>query len=327
MATLNEKQPSFSTRFWRRAIKNLPLRLLSLAIATGLWIFVNAGQRNSFDELNIPINYRRLPAGLVIVNHPADFVKIQVNGPRTLLSLLDPERLTVRLDLSGLGTGQASYKINPTMFNVPRQTTVTNVSPVEVILDVDRVVQRDIPVHIDLDGKPADGYRVAGVEAKPATVMAIGPSRYVNTLAQINTEPVDVNGAIGDVERRVDLENPNPAVALTAMRVDTKVDVAEKISDREFRAVSVRVRDSDYKFNVAPNRATITIRGPILKLQVLDPNSLAYVDAKELPPGSHELPLQLELPDGFQVVRQSPEKVRLRLYHEKRSIAPDEHTS
>jgi hypothetical protein len=327
MATVDEKQPAFRTRAWRRAIKNLPLRLLSLAIAAGLWMFVNTGQRNAFDELNIPINYRRLPAGLVMVNHPADFVKIQVNGPRTLLSLLDPERLAVRLDLAGIGPGQASYKINPTMFVVPRGTTVTSVSPAEVILDVDHVVQRDIPVHVELDGKPAAGYEVAGAEAKPSSVMAIGPSRYVNTLAQITTEPVDIKGATAEVERRVDLENPNPAVALTAMRVNAKVEVAERISNREFRAVNVQVRDSDYKFNVAPNRATVTIRGPILKLQGLDPNSLAYVDAKELTPGSHELPLQLELPDGMQVVRQSPEKVRLRLYHEKRNTAADEHTS
>lgn len=327
MAVVDEKQPTLWTRFRRRAMKNLPLRLLSLAIAAGLWIFVNAGQRNSFDELNVPINYRRLPAGLVIVNHPADFAKIQVNGPRTLLSLLNPERLTVRLDLSGLSSGQASYKINPTMFLVPRGTTVTSVSPSEVILDIDRVVQRDIPVHIDLDGKPAPGYEIASAQATPASVMAIGPSRYVNTVAQITTEPFDIAGATSDIERRVDLENPNPAVALTAMRVDAKAHIAEKISDREFRAVSVRVRDSDYKFNLAPNHATVTIRGPMLKLQGLDPNGLAYVDAKELTPGAHEVPLQLELPDGMQVVHQSPDKVRLRLYREKRSTAADEHTS
>ncbi len=327
MAIVDEKQPALWTRLWRRAIKNLPLRLLSLAIATGLWFFVNAGQRNAFDELNIPINYRRLPAGLVIVNHPADFVKIQVNGPRTLLSLLNPERLAVRLDLSGIGSGQASYKINPTMFTVPRGTTVTSVSPSEVLLDVDRMVQRDIPIHVNVDGKPANGYNLAGVEANPTTVMAIGPSRDVNTVAQITTEPLDIDGANADVERQVDLESPNASVALTAMRVDAKAHIAEKISDREFRAVSVQVRDSDYKFNVAPNHTTVTIRGPILKLQGLDPNSLAYVDAKELSPGSHEVPVQLQLPDGMQVVRQSPEKVRLRLYREKRSAAADEHTS
>ena len=123
---------------------------------------------------------------------------------------------------------------------MPRGTTVTSVSPSEVILDVDHVVQRDIPVHIDVDGKPAAGYEIAGIEAKPATVMAIGPSRYVNTLAQITTEPLDVEGASADIERRVDLENPNPAVALTAMRIDAKVNVAEKISDREFQGVSVK---------------------------------------------------------------------------------------
>jgi len=322
-----DERPELWLRLWRRAIKNLPLRLLSMGIAAGLWIFVNAGQRSAFDELNVPINYRHLPAGLVIVNHPADWVKIQVTGTRTLLSLLNPERLTVRLDLSGIGPGQASYKINPTMFVVPRGTTVTSVSPSEVILDVDRVVQRDIPVRVEVDGKPASGYEVAGTEAKPATVMAIGPSRYVNTLAQIPTEPLEINDASADVERRVDLENPNPAVALTAMRVDAKVAVAEKISDREFRAVNVTVRDSNYKFNVAPTRATVTIRGPMLKLQGLDPNSLAYVDAKELTPGSHELPLQVELPNGMQVVRESPEKVRLRLFHERRSSGVDEHTS
>ena len=65
----------------------------------------------------------------------------------------------------------------------------------------------------------------------------------------------------------------------------------------------------------------------MLKLQGLDPNGLAYVDAKELTPGSHELPLQVELPGGMQVVREAPEKVKLRLYHERRSTTADEHTS
>jgi YbbR domain-containing protein len=64
----------------------------------------------------------------------------------------------------------------------------------------------------------------------------------------------------------------------------------------------------------------------MLKLQALDPNGLAYVDAKELTPGAHELPLQIDLPDGMEAVRQNPEKVRLRLYRERRPAA-DEHTS
>lgn len=323
----DEKQYPILERLRRRASKNLALRVLSLGIAIGLWIFVNAGQRSMIDELSVPISYRRLPAGLVIVNHPPDFAKIQVTGPRTLLSLLDSDRLTVRLDLSGIGPGQASFKINPAMFNVPRQTTVTSASPSEVLLDVDRVVQREIPVHVDIEGRPANGYQIASVQAKPPVVTAIGPSRYVNPLQQINSEPFDVSGTSADVIRRVDLESPNSAVALTAMRVDAKVQVTEKISSREFRGLHVEVRDSDYKFRVEPSHATVTIRGPMIKLASVDPNGLVFVDAKELPPGSHEVPLQVNVPDGMQVVRQLPEKVRLRLYREKRSTAADDHAS
>src|SRR5690349_23807567 len=99
----DEKQNTILEQLRRRLNKNVALRVLSLAIAVGLWIFVNAGQRSMIDELSVPVSYRRLPAGLVIVNHPPDFAKIQVTGPRTLLSLLDPDRLMVRLDLSGIG--------------------------------------------------------------------------------------------------------------------------------------------------------------------------------------------------------------------------------
>ena len=54
----------------------------------------------------------------MIVNQSADFVKIQVNGPRTLLSLLDPERLTVSWICGELRPGQSDFKIYPSMFNV-----------------------------------------------------------------------------------------------------------------------------------------------------------------------------------------------------------------
>ena len=62
-------------------------------------------------------------------------------------------------------------------------------------------------------------------------------------------------------------------------------------------------------------------------------NILALRDAindhciMRVPPGSHELPLQVTVPTGMQLVRQSPDKVRLRMYHEKLTTTADEHPS
>ena len=119
---------------------------------------------------------------------------------------------------------------------------------------------------------------------------------------------------------------PDPSLGLSTGHVAAKVNVAEAITDREFRS-DVEVKDSDFKYRVGPKQATLTIRGPAVKLAGLAPKGLVYVDANGLAPGSHELPLQVILPDGMQLVRQSPDKVRLRMYHERLSTNADEHPS
>ncbi len=309
---------------WRRLNRDLGLRVIALLIAAGLWVFVNAGQRTAIESLHVPVEYRKLPAGLVILNQPPRFVKVQVAGPRTLLSLLDPGRLAARLDLSGIGPGRASFKINPAMFGVPRQTIVTSVSPSEVVLDVGQVIRRELPVHVDLQGPVGAGYEVADVQATPALVTATGLSRFVSPLERVNTGTFDVRGATGDVARRVALEKPGAAVSLSITAVDVKVRVAETITNREFRGLPVVVRDSDYKFRIEPSRASLIIRGPSLRLASLDPNGLVYVDAKELAPGSYDVPLKVNLPDGIRVVRRFPDRVKLRLYRGKRTAAHDD---
>ena len=65
------------------------LRLISLALAIGLWIFVNAGQHGSLKPSSAG-GYHGLPPGFMLTTPHPEFVTIQVSGPRTLLSLIDP---------------------------------------------------------------------------------------------------------------------------------------------------------------------------------------------------------------------------------------------
>ena len=306
---------------------NLGLRLLALVLAIGLWMFVNAGERGSIELLTVPISYRSLPQGMVIVNRPPAVVKIEVTGPRTLLSLLDPERLTLKIDLRSVAVGQSEFKIYPAMFNVGRNTAVTSISPDQLTLDVDRVVSREVPVHLAVQGKVEPGYTVTSVDITPPSVTIMGPSRFVTPLTSVTTEPFDLRGLASDTSRSVDIATPHPLLGFSTGHVDARINVAEAIADREFRAVDVEVKDSGFKYRIEPKQATLTIRGPAVKLASLAPKGLAYVEAKGVAPGSHELPLQVALPDGMQLVRQSPDKVRLRMYREKLTTTVDEHPS
>ena len=305
---------------------NIGLRILAVVLAIGLWIFVNAGERGSVESLTVPISYASLPQGRVMVNHPPTQVKIEVTGPRTLLSLLDPERLTLKIDLRSVEDGQSEYKIYPAMFNVGRNTAVTSISPDSLSLDIDRQVTRDVPVHLAVEDNVAPGYTISSVDITPPNVTVVGPSRYVSPLTSVNTEPIDLKGLTADTSRSVEIVAPDPSLGLSTGHVDARVNVTEAITDREFHS-EVEVKDSDFKYRVEPRQATFTIRGPALKLKDLTPKGLAYVDADGLEPGSHELPLQVTIPLGMELVRQSPDKVRLRMYHEKLTTTADEHPS
>ena len=305
---------------------NIGLRVLAVVLAIGLWIFVNAGERGSVESLNVPISYASLPQGMVIVNHPPTQVKIEVTGPRTLLSLLDPERLTLKVDTRSLAAGQSEYKIYPSMFNVGRNTAVTSISPDSLSIDIDRQVTRDVPVHLAVENRVAPGYTISSADITPPSVTIVGPSRYVSPLSSVNTEPFDLKGLTSDTSRSVEIVPPDPSLGLSTGHVEARVNVKEAITDRELRS-DVEVKDSDFKYRVEPKQATLTIRGPAVKLAGLAPKGLAYVDANGLAPGSHELPLQVTVPDGFQLMRQSPDKVRLRMYHEKLTTTEDEHPS
>jgi hypothetical protein len=163
-ASLKQQMPS-----------NLGLRAIALTIALAFWFLVNVSQRGSTTQLDVPLGYRLLPAGLVIVNEHPEFARIQIEGPRLLLSLIDPDRLMLRLKLGGVGPGEMVLKLSPEMFHVPRQTAVIEISPSQIRLDIERLTSRRIPVRVNVVGRPAAGYRVAAIKTDPADVTVRGP--------------------------------------------------------------------------------------------------------------------------------------------------------
>jgi YbbR domain-containing protein len=269
--------------------------------------------------MHVPISYRQLPAGLVIVNQRPDSVQIEVRGPRTLLSLLDPDRMLLRLDLSGVTPGQAVFKIGPEMFNVPRQTDVARISPSQIVLDIDRIAERQVPIHVNVQGQPAAGYRVVSAKANPSAATVRGPSRFIFHTDSVQTTPVEVNGAKADVAQPVILTPPSERVTITGPQAaEAMVSVDEIIADREFRGLPVEVRDTDYRVKVQPPKIAVTVRGPVNLLTGLNLHGSVYVTAEDVEPGLRDLQLQIDLPDGIQLVRATPDTVRVRIYRQKR---------
>jgi YbbR domain-containing protein len=291
--------------------QNLGLRIISLLLAVGLWVFVNAGQHSSVELFNIPVSYRGLPPGFIITNQHPDFVKIQLSGPQTLLSLVEPSRLTLKLDLSGVGVGQASFKVGLDSFNVPRGTAVTSISPSQIVLDLDKIIVRYMPVHLVTIGTPADGYRIGPIEITPPRVRVRAPSREIANLETIETEAVDVTGLATETEHVAAITSTSGMMRVEPSEVVIKIGIVPVIAIKDFHGVPVTVRNTKYQSKLQPPRINVILRGAKLELSKLDLSGIVFVDGDGMGPGTYNTPVQVQLPQGMELLHLWPDKIRI----------------
>ena len=299
---------------------NVGTRLLALFLAIGLWVFVNAGQRGSLQSFNVPLSYRNLPPHYLITGPHPESVKIEVTGPRTLLSIIDANRLTVKLDLSGVGVGQASFKVDPDSFNLPRMTTITSITPSQIVLDLDKIVSHAVQVHLVTAGPAPEGYRIEATEVTPRAVTIRGPSRDLERIAEVKSEPIQLAGATGNIARMVALESPSATVRINPSEVAANITLTPIELSKQIHALHVQVRNNGYFAQVDPPYVSLTVHGTELVLDQIDRQSAVYVDADGLAPGNYDVPLQTSLPEGVTLLHQSVSKVRLRMYRGKRTM-------
>jgi YbbR domain-containing protein len=129
-----------------------------------------------------------------------------------------------------------------------------------------------------------------------------------------------VKGVTGEIDHAVALTMPSDPVRFSATEVEARVKIDELLGEREFRTVEVKVRNPAYKFRLYTKGVNVTVHGPVRKLTGLNLAGMVYVEAKGELPGNHELPVQVALPDGFAMVRATPDKVKLRILVSKAGV-------
>jgi len=204
--------------------RNLGYKLLAVAIAVFMWV-VARGTATVERGFDIPVVLQGTPEELVVVDQGADVVNVRVLGTRAALRNFDPASLEYAVDLSTSKPGQGEFEVDLSRFDLPRGARVVSRSPSRIELTFERRVAKTLKVRPDLDGSPAEGYRIADVEVDPPRVRITGARSEVLRLSEVATETIDVSGATGPLEREVRVSTGPGHVWAEAPRV-VKVRVA-----------------------------------------------------------------------------------------------------
>ncbi len=173
--------------------ENWTLKLISLAFALLLWVFI-MGERRLEVGYRVPLELQNIPQGLMVANEVPSMVDVRVSGPRTLQMKVSPNDISIIVDLTDLKPGLTTFKRLEERLNLPSGLRVTRLSPSFIDLKLERIKQKLVPIKVALAGEPLAGFRVASVKLVPDEVLVEGAETELKSVSEVTTEEVDLHG-------------------------------------------------------------------------------------------------------------------------------------
>jgi YbbR domain-containing protein len=309
-------------RLSKRTLGNGRLKLFSIAFACGLWLFVNYAERDAEKTLVVPVEFHNLSSQLVINGPRDEYVDLRLRGPRSLLGQLNSKK--IKLDLSEVRPGMASFRITADMLNLPRGVRLIRINPAQVNLSIAQIIKQIVPVRLELMGNPPRGYAVKDTEVNPDRIEVTGPAPQVEKIRTILTDPLDLSSLTQPITRDLALRGPEEGfVSYSRDRVQVRVGVEEVVATQEFRNIKIAVKNAELRAEVRPAVANVTVRGPqrLIENLVLNEEHV-FADTNGQGPGRVMVPLSVVLPPGIELVEQDPENVEVRLLDDSKKKVP-----
>lgn len=179
----------------QKLFANFGLKLLSLALAVGLWLVV-AHDPVAEVALSVPIEFHNIPENLEINSEKIAEAQVRVRGPERFIRQTRSLDVHVVLDLAGASPGERTFDLTARQVHQPRDLEVVQVVPSQFHLSLDTRSTRQVAVRPRVTGNFAPGFRIARVVATPAAVTISGPRSRLDLVETASTDPVDASGVM-----------------------------------------------------------------------------------------------------------------------------------
>jgi len=297
-------------------LRNASLKVLSFFFAVSLWLFVNL-KATAEKTLQVPVRRQNQPEILEITNAVADTVRVQVTGPRRILSNLDSGMIPVVLDLSDAKVGLSNYQINEKMLPLPPGLSAQVLPPDTIQFKFELIVEREVQVQVQQVGSPPEGYSLEAIESSPSRIKIVGAQSEVQNLYKMETEPIDLTGhrTSFEVKTKIALSRPHVRVSAGHEQVVAKVRIAERTLRRVLREKQVVLGNAPGgSISIQPPSVEIILEGPAGLIQEIVPEQ---VTARVSLPGDkalvHRLPVTVEVPVQGIRAESNPDQVVVKI--------------
>jgi diadenylate cyclase len=189
--------------------------LTALAV-TAYW-GVYYGKQISVTTLDVKIEFRNIPPGLELGSTSVEEVVVQVRGKRPLIEdlKLRPEQLGASVDLESQGPGEGQViQLDNSNVEGPVGLEVVRIEPSSLIINLDRRVQKQVPVRPEFAQPLPEGYQAA---VAPQSIRLVGPDSVLKYVEAAATQPITFNARLaetGEMTMTVEVARPTNSVRI-----------------------------------------------------------------------------------------------------------------
>ncbi len=300
--------------------RNLAGLILFFFVGIGiflLWPYASIQEADIF----IPVGTEQIPEGLIITNGPFTGIEVHVRGPKSILRTLSDLKIQYMIDLSGVKIGVNIIPIHQVRIPLPDGISILKINPDSITVKVENEIKKKLPVNISLTGKPAKGFMVVGVKARPMSVILRGSEDALSNMNKISTKPINIKGLSSSFKKEVALDLlENLKLVDSSKIILANVFIKEQLTTKTFDNIPVQGDGGLYVYRITPPAITIKVKGPVNMIEKLyEGNGIqVYVDLKGLTPGVYHKRATITLPVKTTLIDAKPESFKVKIIDQKR---------
>ena len=268
--------------------------------------------------VNVTTNNTRPDRGYEVGTLSSNPEKIKITGPISLINKID--RVNAAIDVSDASedvTEETEVTVIDKNGEVFSDTDMAylNVSKVYVTARLWEV-RSDVRIRAEYSGTAAEGYEAESITTTPNVITVAGSTSALEALEEQNNtiwipaDAVDISGEKSDYEEKINISDYLPeGLKLTA---DSSEDLFIRVnilpegsSVCEVPTKNIIVENAPDTMQVAFDTAKIEVRVKKTSedLEDLTEKEIqASSDLEDIEEGSHELPVEIRLPEGYELV-------------------------
>jgi len=178
--------------------------VLALAISVFIWA-VAQGTSSVIQSFDVEVELVGVEEGLVVTDQSSDEVNVRLRGSRAALRNLNTDQLKYRIEAKGGKPGVAVYEVDVDTIDHPTGTQFVGYSPSRLQVRFEKRGRKAVGVRAEIEGTPAPGFHVAGVDIEPQKVWLEGARSQVMRLNEVVTETIDIAGLAASEQKQVRL--------------------------------------------------------------------------------------------------------------------------